>query len=207
MLEIEIFTFLYQSVQYPSARQNVVASGRMNVILKKTLLLCLIHQSFASLTNYDIISNNVMQMEREGEFFFNLKSDLYSLNITRLELIREEDELIFDSGDNSTVVRDEKNGAFGFIKENRFYGQFQSNGRTFFIDDGNKVGQTGALAILYSLEDTLVDQSSAGSRQDRERKIDLDPDSPKRVIDRQTKKIYFHCTANETQTFKNEQIL
>ena len=179
----------------------------MNVILKKTILLCLIHQSLASLTKYDNIGNNVMQMEHEGEFFLNIISDLYSLNITRLELIREEDELIFDSGDNDAVVRDDKNGAFGFIKENRFYGQFQSNGRTFFIDDGNKVGQTGALAILYSLEDTLVDQSSAGSRQDRERKIGLDPDSPKRVIDRQTKKIYFHCTANETQTFKNEQIL
>ena len=157
MLEIEIFTFLYQSVQYPSARQNVVASGRMNAILKKTILLCLIHQSFASLTNYDNISNHVVQVSK-GEFFFNIKSDLYSLNITRLQLIREEDELIFDSGDNDAVVRDDKNGAFGFIKENRFYGQFQSNGRTFFIDDANKVGQTGELAILYSLEDTLEDQ-------------------------------------------------
>ena len=166
----------------------------MNVILKKTILLCLIHQSFASLTKYDKISNHVMQMEREGEFFLSIKSDLYSLNITRLELIREEDDLIFDSGDNDAVVGRENTKAFGFIKENRFYGQFENNGRTFFIDDASKVGQKGVNAILYSLEDIFVDQSSSGSKQDTERMVELDQDSPKRVIDRQIKMNSLNCS-------------
>ena len=166
----------------------------MNVILKKTILLCLIHQSFASLTKYDNISNHVMQMEREGEFFLSIKSDLYSLNITRLELIREEDDLIFDSGDNDAVVGRENTKAFGFIKESRFYGQFENNGRTFFIDDASKVGQKGVNAILYSLEDIFVDQSSSGSKQDTERMVELDQDSPKRVIDRHTKINSLNCS-------------
>ena len=158
----------------------------MTFILLKTIFFCLISQSFTSLTNYDTISNHVMKMGGEGEFFLNIKSDLYSLDITRLELIRDPDDLIFDSSDNDAVVgRDNTNlNAFGYIKENRFYGQFQSSGRTFFIDDANKVGKTGENAILYSLEDIFVAHSSSVSMQDKERTVEQDPDSPQRVIDR-----------------------
>lgn len=126
-------------------------------------------------------------MQIEGKFFLNIRSELYSLDITRLELIRDQDDLIFDSSDNDAVVsRDDATlNAFGYIKENRFYGQFQKSGRTFFIDDANKVGQTGEKAILYSLEDIFVARSSRVSMQDSERTVEQDPDSPQRVIDRQ----------------------
>ena len=123
-------------------------------------------------------------MEMEGAFFLNIKSDLYSLDLTRLELIRDEDDLIFDSSENDAVVSRDitSTRAFGYIRENRFFGQFKSRGRTFFIDNATKVGLQGANAILYSLEDIFVDPSS--SSQDKERIIELDPDSPQRVIDR-----------------------
>ena len=123
-------------------------------------------------------------MEMEGAFFLNITSDLYSLDLTRLELIRDEDDLIFDSSENDAVVSRDitSTRAFGYIRENRFFGQFQSSGRTFFIDNATKVGLQGANAILYSLEDIFVDPSS--SSQDKERIIELDPDSPQRVIDR-----------------------
>ena len=165
----------------------------MTFILLKTIFLCLISQSHTSLTKYDTISNYVMQTEGEGEFFLNIKSDLYSLDITRLELIKDPDDLIFDSSDNDAVVGRDDNilNAFGYIKENRFYGQFQSSGRTFFIDDANKVGQTGKNAILYSLEDVFVAQASSVSRQDSERTVEKDPDSPQRVIDRQLNYLTF----------------
>ena len=125
-------------------------------------------------------------MEMEGAFFLNIKSDLYSLDLTRLELIRDEDDLIFDSSENDAVVSRDNTStrAFGYIRENRFFGQFQSSGRTFFIDNAAKVGLQGANAILYSLEDIFVDPSSSSSRQDKERTVELDPDSPQRVIDR-----------------------
>ena len=164
----------------------------MNFLLKIILLLlCFIRHSFTSLTKpYDLISNHVMKREGQGEFFLSIKSDKYFLNITRLELIREEDDLIFDSSDNIAVVsRDNASTrAFGYIDENRFYGQFESGGRTFFIDDSNKVGVAGTLAILYSLEDILVDQSSLGSSPDTERTVEKDPDSPQSFIDRQREK-------------------
>ena len=125
-------------------------------------------------------------MEMEGAFFLNIKSDLYSLDLTRLELIRDEDDLIFDSSENDAVVSRDNTStrAFGYIRENRFFGQFKSRGRTFFIDNATKVGLQGANAILYSLEDIFVDPSSSSSRQDKERTVELDPDSPQRVIDR-----------------------
>ena len=146
--------------------------------------MCSISQCFTSLTKYDDkISNHVME-EMDGKFFLNIKSDLYSLDLTRLELIRDEDDLIFDSSENDAVVSRDYTStrAFGYIRENQFFGQFQSSGRTFFIDNATKVGLQGANAILYSLEDIFVDPLS--SSQDKERIVELDPDSPQRVIDR-----------------------
>ena len=159
--------------------------NRMSFIITIALYLCSISQCFTSLTKYDDkISNHVMEME--GAFFLNIKSDLYSLDLTRLELIRDEDDLIFDSSENDAVVSRDNTStrAFGYIRENRFFGQFQSSGRTFFIDNTTKVGLQGANAILYSLEDIFVDPSNSSSRQDKERTVELDPDSPQRVIDR-----------------------
>ena len=123
-------------------------------------------------------------MVNEGKFFLNIKSVLYSLNLTRIELIKDQDDLIFDSSENDAVVSPDNaiTKAFGYVRENRFYGQFQSSGRTFFIDNASKVGLPGANAILYSLEDIFVNQSS--SSQDKERTVELDPNSPRKFIDR-----------------------
>ena len=156
----------------------------MNFAINIIVFWCLISPTFTLLKKYDTISNHVMT-KSEGTFFLNIKSYLYSLSITRLELIKEDDDLIFDSSDNDAVVSRDQTEAFGYIKENRFYGQFYNNGQTFFIDDSKKIGNTGQNAILYSLEDTFVDQSS-GSTRDKERTVEYDPDSPQRLIDRHT---------------------
>ena len=158
---------------------------RMNFIITIAIFLCSISQCLTSLTKYDDkISNHVIKMENEGEFFLNIKSVLYSLDLTRIELIRDQDDLIFDSSENDAVKSPDNaiTKAFGYIRENRFFGQFQSSGRTFFIDNATKVGLPGTNVILYSLEDIFVNQSS--SSQDKERTVELDPNSPRKFIDR-----------------------
>ena len=71
-----------------------------------------------------------------------ISSIKYKISNLELKLVHEQDEFIFGTEEKGSFVVSPKGdnaGAFGYIDDGRFFGQFNYYGRTYFVEEGGNL--------------------------------------------------------------------
>ena len=123
------------------------------------------------------------KVSKEGELYVLLiNSAVYNLTEVSIELEKDKDDLIFDSeahisvkNPNSSIIE-----AFGYLKYERFFGQFQIQNRTFILDEVPNTLE----AHISSLKDVQKKFGIINESFDKEVEFEKDESGPQAYTSR-----------------------
>ena len=123
------------------------------------------------------------KVRKEGELYFLLiNSSFYGLTEVSIELEKDQEDLIFNSDAHISVINPINSNieAFGYLKHERFFGQFQIEDRKFILDEV----QNSTNAFISSLEDVQKKYRIINEGIDREVVFEKDESAPQAYTSR-----------------------